>query len=252
MLSLGTVAMGDAGDGDAASILEDTVAAARSKEPKERLRAVQQALDYAEKDAIDLGAAPLLVEALEPMLKDNNPKVVQGALAVLQRMVEALEEECEPYLSPFWSPLVERLGDAKTALRERAVDLAVATATLAVAPADALDRLRPAFEHKNWRARESALHVLARTLAAHEVRGAATAGLSIKSFVPSVAKLLEDQQLSVRDAAADALEQMHMHAGDVLIGELQRSKIRPASLNPILARLRGNSGPLSADERIDD
>ena len=59
-------------------------------------------------------------------------------------------------MMPRWR-IVERLGDAKTANRERAVDLAVALSTLVVPPAQALDRMRSAWEHKNWRARESSM-----------------------------------------------------------------------------------------------
>ena len=62
-------------------------------------------------------------------------------------------------------------GRREGAVRERAAELAVAAATLAVPPAHALDRLRPAFEHRNWRARESALLCLGRTLAAQEGGG---------------------------------------------------------------------------------
>eukprot|EP00965_Chrysotila_dentata_P185155 6112269-Pleurochrysis_carterae.AAC.2 len=56
-------------------------------------------------------------------------KVAQGSLEALCKLAEGLEEGFAHLLPGVWSPLVERLGDAKAALKERAVDLAVAIAT---------------------------------------------------------------------------------------------------------------------------
>ena len=146
------------------------VEASHSKDSRERYRAIQEAQEYVQTHDGQLAeAAPALVDALQPALADANPKVVQGALELLFTLVERLEDGFAQYLGGVWAPLLERLGDAKSGVRERAVDLAVAASTLSVPAAEALDRLRPGFDHKNWRVRESTLLVLARTLAAHEV-----------------------------------------------------------------------------------
>ena len=55
-----------------------------------------------------------------PALGDNNLKVVQGALGTLAAVVDALEEDFAPFLGGLWAPLVERMGDAKAPVRERA------------------------------------------------------------------------------------------------------------------------------------
>ncbi len=149
--------------------LSAIVAASHSKDGRERYRAIQDAQQYVEQHGeLDDEAAPALVDTLQPALSDANPKVAQGALELLGTLVERLGEEFAPFLAGLWTPLIERLGDAKGGQRERAVDLAVAIATIVVPAVEALDRLRPAFEHKNWRTRESVLLVLARTLASSE------------------------------------------------------------------------------------
>ena len=118
-------------------------------------------------EEVDTAGTPDLVEALVPALSDSNPKFVQGALGLLIALVEVMGEELHHYIGNVWTPLVERLGDAKAANRDRAVDLAVALSTLVVAASTALERLKPGFEHKNWRARESTLLWFGRLLAQH-------------------------------------------------------------------------------------
>ena len=101
------------------------------------------------------------------------------------------------------APLVERLGDAKTANRERAVDLAVSLSTLVVGPSLARDKLRPAWEHKNWRARESTLLWFGRLLAQHDAPNGL--GFPLKGTLALVVKLLEDREPPVREAAMQLL-----------------------------------------------
>jgi hypothetical protein len=122
--------------------LEAIVDAAHAKDPKERLRAIQEAGDFVAADGASVDSAPLLVDALQPALRDNNPKVVQGALELLLTLASELQDGFAPFTSGLWGPLGERMGDAKTHMRERAVDLAVGLATLCVPAVEALERLR--------------------------------------------------------------------------------------------------------------
>jgi len=173
-------------------------------------------------------------------LTDSNPKFVQGALSLLITLVEVMGEELAPHVAGVWTPLVERLGDAKLANRERAVDLAVALSTLVVPASAAVERVRPAWEHKNWRVRESTLLWFGRLLAQHD--SPSSLGFSLKSILPLITKLLEDREPPVREAGIIAVEQMHRHIGDVLINELQRHNLRPSTLKPLLQRLGPETG----------
>ena len=55
--------------------LEDIVDAAHAKDPRDRLRAIQEAGDFVAESGASIDSAPLLVDALQPALRDNNPKV---------------------------------------------------------------------------------------------------------------------------------------------------------------------------------
>jgi hypothetical protein len=211
----------------AMAAVDAIVQKAGSKEVKERLAAIDDAAAYVASVRVGTDDAPALIDALVPGLSDNNVKVAQGGLGVLLSIVTQLEEDCAPFLGGLWSPLIEKMGDAKGPIRERAVDLAMAVATLALPPAQVFERLKPAFCHKNWRARESALLCLGRVLATSE---GTVAGLPLKVTLPMVLKLVEDGQPAVREACTLALEQLHRHVGDMLLGELQRREIRPSIL----------------------
>ena len=220
--------------------VEAIVQKAGSKDVKERLAAIDEAAAYVASEGVGTGDAPALVDALVPGLSDNNVKVAQGALSVLLSIVTQLEEDCAPFLGGIWPSLIEKMGDAKGPVREKAVDLAMAVATLALPPAQVVERLKPAFGHKNWRARESALLCLGRVLATSE---GSIAGLPLKVTLPMVLKLIEDGQPAVREACTLALEQIHRHVGDMLLGELQRREIRPTILKAVLARLQQQPQP---------
>ena len=175
--------------------LEDIQQKAGSKDVKERLSAIEDAVAYLGSEPVGTDAAPVLIDAMVPGLSDNNVKVAQGALGVLLSLVEQLEEQCSPFLGGIWKPLVEKMGDAKGPIREKAVDLAVAVATLALQPAQVIERLKPAFEHKNWRARESAVLCLGRVLATSD---GPVQGLGMKATLPTVVALIEDGQPGVQ------------------------------------------------------
>ena len=214
--------------------LEQIIAGLSAKETKARLEAIQAAEAYVEAEPLDGENAPQLVEVLGPALTDNNLKVAQGALSLLIGLMEALGEELAPHVGRLWKPLIEKLGDAKSHIKERAVDLAVLLATLVLPPQQALDGIAPAWKHKNWRAQESALLWFGRLLAAQEE---GSPGVSLKAMLPQVVELLEHRELSVREAAMLCVEQMARHWGASLPNELGRMNVRPNILKPLLARL---------------
>ena len=114
--------------------LDSIIELLRSSDSKERRQGFSEAEAYLDSEEVDVAGAPDLVDALLPALSDSNPKFVQGALGLLIALVEVMGEDLASYVAGVWSPLVERLGDAKVANRERAVDLAVSLSTLVVGP----------------------------------------------------------------------------------------------------------------------
>lgn len=191
--------------------LHDIVRLLKSDDAKDRRSALVQAEAYLDSDKVDGNSAPDLIDALLPTMSHSNPMFAQGALGLLIALVEVLGEQLVPHIDGIWMPLVERFGDAKIANRERAVDLAVALSTLVVPSEQALERLRPAWQHKNWRARESALRHFQRLLVKHDVPQ--TLSFPLKSMLPLVVRLLEDREPPVREAAYVAIEKMHRHLG---------------------------------------
>ncbi|KAL1495781.1 hypothetical protein AB1Y20_016643 [Prymnesium parvum] len=200
-----------------------------SKDTKVRLQAIHDATAQCEQ--LDAEDAPPLLDALAPALTDNNLKVAQGALSLLSQLLERLGHDLAPHVGRLWKPLVERLGDAKGQVKERAVDLAVLLASRVLSPAEALEHLAPAWRHKNWRTQESILLVVGRLLATQE------RGPGMRELLPQVVELLEHREPPVREGAALCVEQMARLLGPALLNELRRMPIRPNVLKPLLLRL---------------
>jgi hypothetical protein len=99
--------------------LVDIVESLRSDNNEEKRKALADAEAYLDGDELDPNAVPDLVDALLPCLKSSNLKFVQGALGLLITLVEIMGEDLAPYIAGVWSPLVERLGDAKVPNRCR-------------------------------------------------------------------------------------------------------------------------------------
>lgn len=95
-----------------------------------------------------------LLPRVLPLLRDHNAKVTQAALEACELLVRrAPEPAVRAQLKPLWAGVEERLGDSKLAVRQKAVDVALALAK-ALDVDDVLDRLRLCTAHKNWRTRE--------------------------------------------------------------------------------------------------
>lgn len=295
----------------AAATLEAPLALLASRETKQRLDGLGQleaALDAVELDADTVAH---VVAALVPAVGDNNPKMAQGAMQLLQRLGRASGPEFGPLALSAWSALIERMGDSKLPVRTAAAATVVSCmavrarsgcaagargarratrtspdavrrargaafagsrartpyrtrrsppltivpraraahgarraprypsprarrrrAAQAVGPQLGVDRLRGALEHKNPRAREQALDVLAQALDAY---GARQAG--VHAMLNHAVRSLEDADAAVREGASALLERMHAHLGEPLVDELQRRALRPAVLKAMVDRI---------------
>ncbi|KAF4513926.1 UNVERIFIED_CONTAM: hypothetical protein B566_EDAN017943 [Ephemera danica] len=148
--------------------------------------------------------------------------VAQNGLDALTFLVERMGSDFRPYLTIVLPPIIDRLGDSKDLVREKAQVLITRMMDSAVPPQQMFDRLAPAFSHKNGKIREELMECLQRTLKDHGAQS-----LSVSRLVPSVAKLMSDPIATVRDTAFNTLTEIYRHH---LIG-MTRHFLLPAVMN---------------------
>ncbi|XP_033336127.1 CLIP-associating protein isoform X3 [Megalopta genalis] len=158
------------------------------------------------------------IDNIIPWLSNGNSKVVQNGLEVLTFLADRMGHDFKPYVSSIIQPTIDRLGDSKDATREKAqLVLLKIMEKGCMSPQQLLDRLRPAFVHKNAKLREEALILLTTTLNEH---GADEMMLS--GVIPSIVKLLSDPSEKVRETAMNTLADIYRHVGERLRVDLQR------------------------------
>ncbi|KAG6579768.1 uncharacterized protein IUM83_11396 [Phytophthora cinnamomi] len=211
--------------------MEDTAALLSSSAIKQRLAGVTGLLEQLRRQDAAPEASATLIPHVLPCLRDHNSKIALGALEILQLLLSRVAEATlRSYLKLLWLSLVERLGDSKLPVREKAVDVVVEVSV--VLDADAvLDKLRACMAHKNWRTREQSLHALWRCLERHDLFKERQ-----DELLDDVLKLLEDSSKDVRDAAITALEKFYVHIGPSLLSDLEYKNIRSAHVKMLTDR----------------
>lgn len=273
----------------ASAMLEVPLNLLGSRETKQRMDGLAQLEAALPSVELDVDTVAHIVGSLIPVISDNNPKMAQGAMQLLQQLGRASGPEFGPLALSAWPHLIERMGDSKLPVRTAAAATVVGCMAVrarcslacpiawhagtrrrqpcfervppqyparsalrssrarklprlrissrfaqAVGPQLAVERLRLALEHKNPRAREQGLLVLAQALDAF---GAKQAGVHL--MLPHAVRLLEDSDANVREAAGVLFERMQAQLGEPLSDELQRRGLRPAVLKGLLERLAG-------------
>ncbi|XP_032456682.1 CLIP-associating protein 1 isoform X14 [Nasonia vitripennis] len=123
-----------------------------------------------------------------------------------------------PYISTIIQPTIDRLGDNKDTTREKAQLLLLKIMEKgSMSPQNLLDKLQPAFSHKNAKLREEALILLTTTLHEHGADEMALSGVT-----PVIVKLLSDPTEKVRETAMNTLTDIYRHVGDRLRVDLQK------------------------------
>ncbi|RLN56096.1 hypothetical protein BBP00_00008168 [Phytophthora kernoviae] len=153
-----------------------------------------------------------LIPHVLPCLRDHNSKIALSALEILELLVTRVAETTlRSYFKLLWVSIVERLGDNKLPVREKAVDVVVEISVVLDIPM-ILEKLKVCMQHKNWRTREQSLHAVWRCLERHNL-------FKEKKDVllDDVLKLLEDSSKDVRDAAVTALENFYTDIGPSLL-----------------------------------
>ncbi|CAH1986214.1 unnamed protein product [Acanthoscelides obtectus] len=165
------------------------------------------------------------IDDLVPWMQSMNHKVSSTGIEVLTYLADRLGSDFRPYIQTVLPHAVDRLGDAKDSVREKAQLLLLKLLERgAVQPQQLLDKLRPHFQHKNGKVREEVLRCLVNTLNEY-----GTNSLSLSKFIPDIAGLLSDPTPSVRDTAFNTLVELYRHVGERLRIDLQRKQLVPAS-----------------------
>ncbi|XP_054015820.1 CLIP-associating protein 1-A isoform X4 [Hylaeus anthracinus] len=171
-----------------------------------------------ESKSIECQDIGLFIDNIIPWLSNGNPKVVQNGLEILTFLADRMGHDFKHYISTIIQPTIDRLGDSKDATREKAqMVLLKIMEKGCMTPQQLLDRLRPAFSHKNSKLREEALILLTTTLNEH---GADEMMLS--GIIPNIVKLLSDPSEKVRETALNTLADIYRHVGERLRVDLQR------------------------------
>lgn len=104
-----------------------------------------------------------IVEIIVPTLKDCNLRVCESGLSTLLHLMNYKSEDpsslqhIQPLLGPIIQALIDRLGDSKTNVRTKAIELLLAIAKVA-SPKETFNMLissKQAFSHKNPKVREA-------------------------------------------------------------------------------------------------
>ncbi|XP_043280506.1 CLIP-associating protein 1-A isoform X2 [Venturia canescens] len=173
----------------------------------------------------------LFIDQIIPWLANGNAKVVQNGLEVLTYLADRMGHDFRPYISTIIQPTIDRLGDSKDLTREKArLVLLKVMEKGSMMPQQLLDRLHPAFGHKNAKLREEALVLLTTTLNEHGADEMLLSGV-----IPSIVKLLSDPNEKVRETAVNTAVTIYTHVGERFRMDLQRKHNVPQAKWALLA-----------------
>lgn len=167
---------------------------------------------------MDLG---LLVDGLMPWLTGSHHKIAQKSLEAFTELIKRLGPDFNAYTATVLPHVIDRLGDSKDTVREKAQLLLHNLMEFKVlSPQQLIDKLVPCFKHKNSKVREEFLQTIVNTLNEH-----GTSQLSLKSYIQPIVILLGDPTSTVRDAANQTLVEIYKHVGDRLRADLRRKEV---------------------------
>ncbi|KAK3927670.1 CLIP-associating protein, partial [Frankliniella fusca] len=176
--------------------------------------------------------APHMLHNSAPMIHTSAP-VCQNGLDAMTYLVDRMGGDFRPYLQTVLPPIIDRLGDSKDMVRNKAQLLLMKILERDVVTAQQLfDKLAPAFSHKNGRIREEVLTTLVTTINEHGIQS-----LLVSRLIPCIVKSLSDPMSTVRDAAFNTLVDIYRHVGERLRHDLtKKHQVPPSKLPALLAR----------------
>lgn len=177
---------------------------------------------------MDLG---LLIDGLIPWLTGSHFKISQKSLEAFTELIKRLGPDFNAYTSTIFPHVIDRLGDGKDTVREKAQLLLLTLMEYKVqSPQTILEKLAAScFKHKNYKVREEFLQTIVNTLNEY-----GTSQVSVRPHIKPICILLGDPNSSVRDTAIQTLVEIYKHVGDRLRPDLRRIDDMPASKLAIL------------------
>uniref|UniRef100_A0A182LSK9 TOG domain-containing protein n=1 Tax=Anopheles culicifacies TaxID=139723 RepID=A0A182LSK9_9DIPT len=171
-------------------------------------------------ECTDLG---LLIDGLIPWMTGSHHKIAQRALEAFTELIVRLGQDFNAYTSTILPHVIDRLGDSRDTVREKAqLLLHKLMECRVVAPQSLLDKLSTCFKHKNAKVREEFLQTIVSTLNEY-----GTQSLSVKMYIPPIVSLLGDPAPTVRDAAIQTLVEIYKHVGEKLRVDLKKRDVPP-------------------------
>ncbi|XP_058054607.1 CLIP-associating protein [Anopheles bellator] len=174
-------------------------------------------------ECTDLG---LLIDGLIPWMTGSHHKIAQRALEAFTELIVRLGQDFNAYTSTILPHVIDRLGDSRDTVREKAqLLLHKLMECRVVLPQSLLDKLNVCFKHKNSKVREEFLQTIVSTLNEY-----GTQSLSVKVYIPPIVSLLGDPSPTVRDAAIQTLVEIYKHVGDKLRIDLKKREVPPTKV----------------------
>ncbi|XP_058120591.1 CLIP-associating protein [Anopheles ziemanni] len=174
-------------------------------------------------ECTDLG---LLIDGLIPWMTGSHHKIAQRALEAFTELIVRLGQDFNAYTSTILPHVIDRLGDSRDTVREKAqLLLHKLMECRVVAPQSLLDKLSICFKHKNSKVREEFLQTIVSTLNEY-----GTQSLSVKMYIAPIVSLLGDPSPTVRDAAIQTLVEIYKHVGDKLRIDLKKREVPPTKV----------------------
>merc|ERR1719509_332998 len=164
------------------------------------------------------------VDQLVPWMQSSNFKVSQNGLDILGFLIDRLASDFRPYLNTVLSTVVDRLGDTRETVREKANIALCKLMDATISPQPLFEKIRGAFSHKNGKVREEVMLLLQNTLNAHGAQS-----LTVSKLISSIVTSLADPMASVRDAAVSTLVEIYRHVGERVRMDLQKKQNIPSN-----------------------
>ncbi|KAL1493131.1 hypothetical protein ABEB36_011251 [Hypothenemus hampei] len=188
-----------------------------------KLQIGQDLLNFLAKPAIKCEDNEQLIENLVPWIQSCNYKVASLGIEILTVLVNRLGFFFRFYYPIVLHAIIDRLGDMKVIVREKAqLFLLNLLKQDVIIPRVLFEILTPYFSHKKPNIRMEVLYCFVRTLKAHGI-----SSLNVDKFIPLIVKLLLDRICSVRHAAHYTLIELYKHFGEKLRIDLRKHYLIP-------------------------
>ncbi|PRP85804.1 hypothetical protein PROFUN_05996 [Planoprotostelium fungivorum] len=183
-----------------------------------------------------------IVDALAPLLDDNNANIALGSLSALEQVVNTYGEYLDDHFVFLVQAITDKFADVKAKVRERSQDIIVDSIMSVFVPKQIMDMLDSRFSHANWRVREQMIVLLKRALVTYGVDN-----IPLEYCIEKIPRSLEDINASVREVTLQLIEELYKTIGDPLVRYLENLNLKSALMTSLRERLENvqvNSRPI--------